>query len=86
MSQDRLTIEEMVELISTCAGIRTDVTTASTSSFEDLGVDSLGVLGIVAAIESRVGRRLGANAELLPSPTSLVAFVNEGAPAPAERA
>ncbi|WP_017588246.1 acyl carrier protein [Nocardiopsis ganjiahuensis] len=85
MTQDRVTIEEMVELISTCAGIRTDVPTASTSSFEDLGVDSLGVLGIVAAIESRIGRRLGADAELLPSPTSLVAFVNEDAPASADR-
>lgn len=79
MAKSSITIEELVELMSVCAGIRTDVATASTRSFEDLGVDSLGVLGIVAEIERRVGRKLPGDAELSPSPVSLVALVDEGA-------
>ncbi|MEC3894098.1 acyl carrier protein [Nocardiopsis alba] len=78
MSQRNITIEELVELVSICAGVRTDVATASTSTFEELGVDSLGVLGIIAEIERRVGRKLGPDAELVPSPTALIAFVAEG--------
>lgn len=79
MSQSHIAVEELVELISTCAGIRTDTGAVSTRTFEELGVDSLGVLGIVAEIERRVGRKLGVDAELSPSPTSLIALVNEDA-------
>ncbi|MFE1167842.1 acyl carrier protein [Nocardiopsis sp. NPDC058789] len=80
MAQEHITLEELVELISASAGVRTDTGTAATQSFEELGVDSLGVLGIVAEIERRVGRKLGSEAELSPSPTALIAFVNEDAP------
>ncbi|WP_017573714.1 acyl carrier protein [Nocardiopsis halotolerans] len=82
---NHITIEELVELMSTCAGVRTDVGTAVTSTFEDLGVDSLGVLGVVSVIERRLGRKLGADAEAVPSPAALVALVNDGAPVSTER-
>lgn len=84
MVQKHITIEDLVELISTSAGVRTDAATAATRTFEDLGVDSLGVLGIVAEIERRVGRKLGGEAEMSPSPAALVAFVNDGAPTSVE--
>lgn len=84
MSDKHIEIEELVELMSTCAGVRTDTATASTSTFDDLGIDSLGVMGIVAEIERRVGRKLGADAEAAPSPTSLATLVNGGVPAPVE--
>ncbi|WP_159943631.1 MULTISPECIES: acyl carrier protein [unclassified Nocardiopsis] len=84
MPDSHIAIEELVELMSTRAGIRTDAATAAASTFEDLGVDSLGVMGIVAELERRVGRKLGAEAEAAPSPSALVTVVNEGGPA-AER-
>ncbi len=80
MAQEHITLEELVELISASAGVRTDTETAAAQTFEELGVDSLGVLGIVAEIERRVGRKLGSEAELSPSPNALIAFVNDDAP------
>ncbi|MFJ9556368.1 acyl carrier protein [Nocardiopsis sp. NPDC101807] len=86
MAESRITIEEQVELISACAGIRTDVATASSQTFDELGVDSLGVLGIVAEIERRTGLKLGADAEQAPSPAALMALVNGDVPAHMEGA
>jgi len=86
MADSRITIEDQVELMSACAGIRTDVETASTHTFDELGVDSLGVLGIIAEIERRTGRKLGADAELVPSPAALVSLVNEDSSAYVEGA
>lgn len=85
MSQSTITIEELVELISTCAGIRTDAASAAARTFEELGVDSLGVIGIVAEIERRIGRKLPGDADMSPSPAALVALVDDGAPASLER-
>ncbi|MFE9246637.1 acyl carrier protein [Nocardiopsis sp. NPDC006938] len=84
MAQEHVTLEELVELISTSAGVRTDAETAADLTFDELGVDSLGVLGVVAEIERRVGRRLGPEAELSPSPSALIALVNEGSPTSVE--
>ena len=86
MADSRITIEDQVELMSACAGVRTDVETASAQTFDELGVDSLGVLGIIAEIERRTGRKLGADAELVPSPAALIALVNEDSSAYVEGA
>ncbi|APC37652.1 acyl carrier protein [Nocardiopsis dassonvillei] len=84
MPDRHIEMEELVELMSACAGVRTDAATASASTFDELGIDSLGVMGIVAEIERRVGRKLGADAEASPSPAALSTLVNGGVAAPAK--
>ncbi|MEC3894059.1 acyl carrier protein [Nocardiopsis alba] len=71
-----LKMEEMVEIISTCAGVDTDPVTAATHTFEELGVDSLAVMGMVTEIEHRTGRRLAEGADSSPGPTDLLDLVN----------
>ncbi|GLF95482.1 acyl carrier protein [Streptomyces yaizuensis] len=73
-----LSHEELAEVITRCAGARTDAAALRTTrpTFQDLGVDSLGLLGIVAELEQMFGIRLGDDAERCSSPDELLATTN----------
>jgi minimal PKS acyl carrier protein len=75
-----LTVEALATLITESTGVPVDpVALASepASRFEDLGVESLGMLGVVVKIENSYGVRLGTDAERCQTPDELVAMVNE---------
>lgn len=80
MSDKPLSYEELAMVIKECAGVTVDAEIISRRpdlTFADLGVESLGVLGIVAALENRYGVRLGADAEQCERPDQLRAlFMN----------
>ncbi|MFF4712931.1 acyl carrier protein [Streptomyces eurythermus] len=57
-----LTAEELAAVITTCAGVPVtagQITAVPAAAFEELGIDSLGVLGIVTELENRFGIQLG---------------------------
>lgn len=74
MSQQPPTYQELAAMIKSCAGVTVDADTMSRQpalTFEELEVDSLAVLGLVAALENRYGIRLGAEAEQSRRPQQL---------------
>ncbi|MBU6532292.1 phosphopantetheine-binding protein [Streptomyces sp. NPDC057245] len=73
-----LSHETLAEVISRCAGATTDAATLRTArpTFAELGVDSLGLLGIVAELEQVLGIPLGADAEQSTSPDELLGTAN----------
>jgi minimal PKS acyl carrier protein len=76
----RLTYEELASLMKSCAGLTVDPRAMESrpgSTFADFGLDSLGLLGIVAELENRQGMALGANAEQCKSPGEFLDLVNE---------
>lgn len=78
MSSQLPTDDELVMLIKKCAGVTVDTEAMSRRpdpTFLELGVDSLGVLGIAAALENRYGIRLGAEAEQCAGPQQLRTLV-----------
>lgn len=78
MSDRPLSYEELAAVIKECAGVTVDASIISRRpdlSFADLGVESLGVLGIVAALENRYGIRLGSDAEQCERPDQLRTLV-----------
>lgn len=79
MSDQLPTFAELAEVIKGCSGVTVEPEVMSKSpelTFEELGVDSLGVLGIVAVLENRYGLRLGADAEDCQRPDQLRALVS----------
>ncbi|MEU9715788.1 acyl carrier protein [Streptomyces sp. NPDC047976] len=75
---DRLTLEELATLMKT-AGITVDPTELASrpeSRFDDYGLDSLGLLGIVGELENRRGRALPTDADRCKSPREFVDLVN----------
>ncbi|GAA0319360.1 acyl carrier protein [Streptomyces polychromogenes] len=75
---DRLTMEELATLMKS-AGITVDpaeLTSRPDSRFDDYGLDSLGLLGIVGELENRRGRALPADADRCKSPREFVDLVN----------
>jgi minimal PKS acyl carrier protein len=68
----------LAEVITRCAGARTEAATlrAGQPTFTELGVDSLGLLGIVAELELAFGIQLGAEAETCTSPGQLLDIAN----------
>jgi minimal PKS acyl carrier protein len=65
-------------MIKQCAGVVVDVelmTGQPDLTFEELGVDSLGVLGVLAALENRYGIRMSTDAEQCNRPHQLRALV-----------
>ncbi|AZM87638.1 MULTISPECIES: acyl carrier protein [Streptomyces] len=75
---DRLTLEELAALMKT-AGITVDPTELASrpdSRFDDYGLDSLGLLGIVGELENRRGRALPPDADRCKSPREFVDLVN----------
>ncbi|GAA3273152.1 acyl carrier protein [Streptomyces sp. NPDC059104] len=75
---DRLTMEELATLMKS-AGITVDPTELASrpdSRFDDYGLDSLGLLGIVGELENRRGRALPTDADRCKSPREFVDLVN----------
>jgi minimal PKS acyl carrier protein len=79
MSDHPLTVDQLASVITSCAGAYVEAQTLHdqpTATFADLGVDSLGVLGIVTELENRYGIRLGVNTEVYQTPHDLRVLVN----------
>ncbi|MGW0364496.1 acyl carrier protein [Streptomyces sp. NPDC002990] len=75
---DRLTMEELAALMKS-AGISVDpaeMASRPESAFEDYGLDSLGLLGIVGELENRRGRALPADADRCKTPREFLDLVN----------
>ena len=68
----------LADVITRCAGAQTEAATLRSGrpTFTDLGVDSLGLLGIVAELEQAFGIQLGAEAESCSSPGELLDIAN----------
>ncbi|WP_052852529.1 acyl carrier protein [Streptomyces avicenniae] len=73
-----LSHEALAEVITRCAGAHTDAAALRDTrpTFDDLDVDSLGLLGIVAELEKTLGIQLGPDAERCTSPGDLLALAN----------
>lgn len=75
---DRLTLEELAALMKT-AGITVDpgeLARRPDSAFDDYGLDSLGLLGIVGELENRRGRALPTDADRCKTPGEFLDLVN----------
>ncbi|MFD3652081.1 acyl carrier protein [Streptomyces sp. 24-1644] len=75
----QLTYEELAALMKSGAGVTVDpqqMESRPASAFEEYGLDSLGLLGIVAVLENRYGRPLPADADRCKSPREFLDLVN----------
>ncbi|WP_374772333.1 acyl carrier protein [Streptomyces sp. NBC_01310] len=75
---DRLTLEELAVLMKT-AGITVDpvdMARRPDSAFDEYGLDSLGLLGIVGELENRRGRALPPEADRCKTPGEFLDLVN----------
>ncbi|MEU6757608.1 acyl carrier protein [Streptomyces sp. NPDC046685] len=75
----RLTMEELAALMKKGAGVTVDpadMESRPDSGFDEWGLDSLGLLGIVGELENRHGRPLPADADRCKSPREFLDLVN----------
>ena len=75
----QLSYGELATLMKRCAGLTVDPDTMQTrpdSTFEEYGLDSLGLLAIVGELENRRGRALPTDADRCKSPREFVDLVN----------
>ncbi len=76
---DVLTIEELAALMKKGAGLTVDpadLAGRSDSGFDEFGLDSLGLLGIVGELENRHGRPLPPDADRCKTPREFLDLVN----------
>ncbi|MFB6614815.1 acyl carrier protein [Streptomyces sp. NPDC085524] len=76
---DRLTIEELAALMKKGAGVTVDARDMASrpdAGFDEWGLDSLGLLGIVGELENRHSRPLPPDAERCKSPQEFLDLVN----------
>ncbi|MEU9375376.1 acyl carrier protein [Streptomyces sp. NPDC048255] len=76
----QLTIEELAALMKKGAGVNVDpvdMASRPDSAFEEWGLDSLGLLGIVGELENRHGRALPADADQCKTPREFLSLVND---------
>ncbi|MGW0748423.1 acyl carrier protein [Streptomyces sp. NPDC002587] len=76
---DRLTMEELAALMHKGAGVTVDpaeMASRPEAGFDEWGLDSLGLLGIVGELENRHGRPLPPDAERCRSPREFLDLVN----------
>ncbi|OIJ66567.1 acyl carrier protein [Streptomyces mangrovisoli] len=81
---DRITVEELSELMKKAAGITVSPAELEESydrGFDTLGVDSLGLLGIVGELENRHGAPMPPDAERCKTPRQFLDLVNSALPA-----
>lgn len=74
-----LTFGDLATLMKQSAGVTVDpaqLEAAPETPFNELGVDSLGLLGIVGELENRHGVSLPTDAERCKTPAEFVALVN----------
>jgi minimal PKS acyl carrier protein len=76
---DRLTIEELAALMKKGAGLTVDpvdLASRPQARFDEFGLDSLGLLGIVGELENRHGRPLPPDADRCKTPREFLDLVN----------
>ncbi|MER5746421.1 acyl carrier protein [Streptomyces sp. NPDC059913] len=76
---DRLTYTELAALMKKGAGVTVDprdMEQRPGSAFDEYGLDSLGLLGIVGVLENRHGRALPADADRCKTPQEFLDLVN----------
>ena len=75
---DRITVEELAELMKKSAGVTVapEQLRQDDTSFDCLGVDSLGLLGIVGELENRYGTPMPTDAERSKTPRQFLDLVN----------
>ncbi|WP_406010325.1 acyl carrier protein [Streptomyces sp. NBC_00637] len=75
---DRITVEELAELMKKSAGVTVapEELRREDTAFDRLGVDSLGLLGIVGELENRYGTPMPPDAERSKSPRQFLDLVN----------
>jgi minimal PKS acyl carrier protein len=76
---DRITVEELAELMKKAAGVTVapeELQRRSGSGFDTFGLDSLGLLGIVGELENRYGTPMPPDAEKCKSPRQFLELVN----------
>ncbi|MGW3623354.1 acyl carrier protein [Streptomyces sp. NPDC000880] len=76
---ERLTIEELAALMKKGAGLTVDpvdLASRPQARFDEFGLDSLGLLGIVGELENRHGRPLPPDADRCKTPQEFVDLVN----------
>ncbi|MFC9298900.1 acyl carrier protein [Streptomyces sp. NPDC057011] len=74
-----LTMEELAALMKKGAGVTVDPAAMASrpdSGFDEWGLDSLGLLGIVGELETRHSRPLPADADRCKSPREFLDLVN----------
>ncbi|MEH0581609.1 MULTISPECIES: acyl carrier protein [Streptomyces] len=75
---DRITVEELAELMKKSAGVTVapEELRENDTGFDRLGVDSLGLLGIVGELENRYGTPMPPDAERSKTPRQFLDLVN----------
>ncbi|MGJ5805389.1 acyl carrier protein [Streptomyces europaeiscabiei] len=76
---DRITVEELSELMKKAAGVTVtpeELKQRIESGFDLIGIDSLGLLGIVGELENRYGTPMPPDAEKSRSPRQFLEQVN----------
>lgn len=76
---DRITVEELAELMKKAAGVTVapqELQQRCDVGFEALGIDSLGLLGIVGELENRHGTPMPPDAERCRTPRQFLDLVN----------
>jgi aromatase len=75
-----LTIAELGEIVRTSTGVKIDITEVERRpavTFEELDVDSLGLLSVIASLEKQYGVELGVDVEACETFDHLIAAVEE---------
>ncbi|MFE9170579.1 acyl carrier protein [Streptomyces kebangsaanensis] len=76
---DRITVEELSDLMKRTAGVAVspqELAERPDTAFEELGIDSLGLLGIVGELENRHGVPMPPDAEHCKTPRKFLDLVN----------
>lgn len=84
MTEKRMGQDEFAATVTLLCGVPIDgsvLRDTQQTTFEELGVDSLGVMGVVAELEKRGGIKLGDAAETMPTPQALLDYYHEALPA-----
>ncbi|MEU8523512.1 phosphopantetheine-binding protein [Streptomyces sp. NBC_01216] len=79
MITTEVTFDELASLMKKAAGVTVaprDLEQAADVPFSALGLDSLGLLGIVGELENRYGRALPTDAERCKTPDEFLGLVN----------
>ncbi|MFD7991167.1 acyl carrier protein [Streptomyces mexicanus] len=76
---DRITVEELADLMKRTAGVTVspqELAERTDTGFEEFGIDSLGLLGIVGELENRHGMPMPPDAEHCKTPRKFLDLVN----------
>lgn len=74
-----VTYDELAALMRGRAGLSVEpaqMQSSPSTTFEELNLDSLGLLGIVAELENRYGHKIGEDAETCKTPHEFLTNVN----------